>query len=72
MCARKINDIKPVIQSSRVCTRRVHDGFQMHAYMSGMQCQIWITCMQILSQGQQNTPYEHVHDSFRDIKCKSC
>ena len=25
-CARKIGDVKPTVQSSRVCTRRVHDA----------------------------------------------
>ena len=25
-CARKVDDVKPTVQSSRVCTRRVHDA----------------------------------------------
>ena len=36
-------------------------------------CQIWITCMQIVSQGQLNYLHEHVHvcDSSHDTKHKS-
>ena len=29
VCARKIGDVKPTMQSSHVCTRRVHDA-RMH------------------------------------------
>ena len=36
VCSRKIDDVKPNIQSSRVHTRCVHDSLQMHACMSGM------------------------------------
>ena len=38
-------------------------------------CQIWITCMQIVSQGQQNYLYQNVHvlkcDYPHDTKRKS-
>ena len=29
-CAHKIDDVKPIIQSFRVCTRRMHDSLQIH------------------------------------------
>ena len=29
VCPRKIGDVKPIVQSSRVCTRHVHDAL-MH------------------------------------------
>ena len=35
MCACKIDDIKPIVQSFCVCTRRVYDSLQMHPCMSG-------------------------------------
>ena len=40
---------------------------QMHVCQEDT-CQIWITCMQIVSQGQQNYLYVHVHagDSSHD------
>ena len=37
-CARKIGDVKPTVQSSRVCTRHVHDAlmhvakFELHLH----------------------------------------
>ena len=34
--AHKIDDVKPTVQSSHVCTRCVHDSLQMHVCMSGM------------------------------------
>ena len=58
----KINDVKPTMQSSRVHTRCVHDSLQMQACMSGMYTpNLDYACMQLLSQGQQNKLYEHVH-----------
>ena len=42
-CARKIDDVKPTVQSSRIHTRPVHDNLQMHTCMFGMHMQIWIT-----------------------------
>ena len=35
VCAHKIDDIRPIIQSSRVHTGRVHDSLYTHACMSG-------------------------------------
>ena len=35
-CAHKIDDVKSTVQSSHVCTRRVHNGLQMHACLSEM------------------------------------
>ena len=32
----KIDDVKPIILSSCVCTRCVHDSLLMHTCMSGM------------------------------------
>ena len=50
------------MQSSRVCTRRVHDSLQMHACKSGMYTpNLDYVCMQIISQGQWNKLYKHVH-----------
>ena len=34
-CACKIDDIKPIVQSSHVYTRCVHSGLQMYVCMSG-------------------------------------
>ena len=33
---RKIDDVKPIVQSSRVRTRRVHDSLQMHTCILGI------------------------------------
>ena len=50
------------MQSSRVHTRRVHDSLQMHACMSGIHTSsLDYACLQIVSQGQWNKLYEHVH-----------
>ena len=35
-CARKIDDVKPTMQSFHVRTRHVHNSLQMNACMSGM------------------------------------
>ena len=61
--ARKIDDdIKPTVQSSQVHTRCVYDSLQMHACMSGMHTpNLDYACMQIVSQGQRNKLYKHVH-----------
>ena len=62
VCARKIDDVKPTVQSSHVSTRCVHDSLQMHACMSGMHTtNLDYACMQIVSQGQRNKLYKHVH-----------
>ena len=58
-------------------TRRVQDSLQMHACMSGMYTpNLDYVCMQIVSQGQQNKLYKHVHvlrcNLPRDTRCKSC
>ena len=51
-CARKIDDVKPTVQNSRVCTRRAHNSLQMHTCMSGMHTSnLDYACMQIVSQG---------------------
>ena len=61
-CALKIDDVKPTVQISCVRTRRVHDSLQAHTCMSGMhKPNLNYTCMQIVSQGQWNKFYEHVH-----------
>ena len=36
VCACKIDDIEVLIQSTYVCTRRVHDNLYEHTYMSVM------------------------------------
>ena len=62
MCARKIDDIKSTVQSSCVCTRHVHNSWQMHVCMSGMHTpNLDYMCMQIVSQGQRNKLHKHVH-----------
>ena len=76
-CARKIDDVKPTIQSSCVRTRCVHDSLQMHTCMSGMHTpNLDYACIQIVSQGQQNKLYNHVHvlrcNPPRDAIRKSC
>ena len=48
MCARKIDDVKPIVQNSRILTRHVHDILQKHVCIHT--CQIWITCMQIVAK----------------------
>ena len=61
-CACKIDDVKPTVQSSRECTICVDDSLKMHACMSGMHTpNSEYACMQIVSQGQQNKLYKHVH-----------
>ena len=50
-CARKVDDIKPTLQSSRVCTRCV----EMH--MSDLD----YACKEIVSQEQRNKIYKHVY-----------
>ena len=76
MCAHRIDNVKPIIQSSRVYTRHVHDSLQTHACMSGMHTpNLNYVCMQIVNQGQQNKLFDHVHilwyDFPRDTRCKS-
>ena len=40
----------------------MHDSMHMHACMSGMHTpNLDYVCMQIVSQGQRNKFYEHVH-----------
>ena len=53
-CARKIGDVKPTVQSSRVRTRRVHDAcVHVASCMSGMHTlNLDYACMQIVSQEQ--------------------
>ena len=61
-CTCKIDDVKPTLQSSHVCTRCVHDSLQMHVSMSGMHTSnLDYVCMQIVSQGQWNKLYKHVY-----------
>ena len=75
--ALKIDDVKPTMQSFCVHTRRVHGSLQMHVCMSGM-CtpNLDYTYMQIVSEGQRNKLYKHVHvlrcNPPRDTRCKSC
>ena len=80
-CARKIDNIKPVIQSSHVCARRVYDSLQMHVCMSeihmpNLDCVHFVmhVCMQIVNQGQLYKLYKHCHvlrcDSPLDTRCK--
>ena len=87
-CARKIDDIKPTVQSSRVRTRHVYNSLQMHVCISGMHMPNLDlgprqtnrtnphTIMQIVSQGQWNKLYKHVHvlrcNSPSDARHKSC
>ena len=76
-CACKIDDVKPTVHCSRVCTRRVHNSLQMHACMLGIHTpNLDYACMQIVSQGQRNKLYKHVHvlrcNPCRDKKRKSC
>ena len=60
--AYKIDDVKPTVQINRVRTRHVHDSLQMHTYMSEKQSpNLDYVCMQIVSQGQWNRLYKHVH-----------
>ena len=75
-CACKIDDVKPTVYISCVRTRRVHNSLQAHVCMSGMHTpNLDYACMQIVSQGQQNKLYEHVHDlrcnPLHDIRHKS-
>ena len=57
--ARKIDDVKPTLQSSHARTRCVHNSLQMHACMSGMHMpNLDYACLQIVSHGQW---YKHVH-----------
>ena len=50
------------MQSSRVCTRRVHDSLQIHVCMSGVHTlNLDYVCIQIVSQGQLNKFYKYVH-----------
>ena len=75
--AHKIDDVKSTVQIDRVCTRRVHDSLQMHTCMSGMQMpNLDYVCMQIVSQGQRNKLYKHVHvlrcNLPRDTRHKYC
>ena len=61
-CARKIDDVKPTVQSFYVHTRCVQDSLLMHACMSGIHTpNLDYTCMQIVSQGQHNEIYKYVH-----------
>ena len=53
-CAHKIDDIKPIIQSTHICTRHVYYCFQAHMCLSVMhvpnlEC-VHLACMQIVSQ----------------------
>ena len=57
MCARKIGDVKPTVQSSCVCTRRVHDA---HVHVWNAHVNFGLR-MQIVSQGQRNKLYKHVY-----------
>ena len=55
-CAHKIDGIKPIIQSTHICTRRVYDSLQAHMCMSVMhvanlEC-VHFVSLQIISQGQ--------------------
>ena len=60
--AHEIDDVKPTVQINRVCTRHVHDSLQMHTYMSEKKSpNLDYVCMQIVSQGQRNRLYKHVH-----------
>ena len=64
ICAHKIDHDKPTVKSSKTCvrTRRVYDSLQMHTCMSGMHTpNLDYACMQIVSQGQWNKLYKHVH-----------
>ena len=76
-CTHKIDNVKPTIQSSCVHTRCVHNSLQVHACMSGMHTpNLDYACMEIVSQGQRNKLYEHVHalkcNPPRDTRRKSC
>ena len=57
----KIGDVKPTVQSSCVRTKCVHDARvhvrNAHAKIINLN----YTCMQIVSQGQQNKLYKHVY-----------
>ena len=69
--------IKPTMQSSRVSTRHVHDSLQIHVCMLGMHMpSLNYACMQIISQGQWNKLYKHVHvlscNPPGDTRHKSC
>ena len=54
-CARKIGDVKPIVQSSRVHTRRVHN---VRVHVRNAHAKFG---MQIGSQGQRNELYKHVY-----------
>ena len=68
--ARKIGDVKPAVQSSRVRTRRVHDALvhvrNAHAKFG----------LRMHANGQRNKLYKHVHvlrcNPPRDTRHKSC
>ena len=50
VCARKIDNVKPTVQSSHVRTRSVNASLQMHVCMSGMHMpNLDYACMQIVS-----------------------
>ena len=74
MCAHKIGDVKPIVQSSRVCTRHVHDACMnvRNAY-SKFGLRMHANC---ISQGQSNKLYKHVYvlrcNPTHDTRCKSC
>ena len=79
VCVCKIDDVKPIVQSSCVHTRHVDDTLQMLACMSGMHMpnlNYAASYMQIVSHRQWNKLYEHVHvlryDFPHDTRCKSC
>ena len=46
------------MQSTRVCTRRVHDA---RVHIRNAHTKLEYACMQIVSQGQQNKLYKHVY-----------
>ena len=60
-------DVKPTMQSFRVCTRHVHDA-RVHVRNTHAKL--------IVSQGQRNKLYKHVYvlrcNPPHDTRCKSC
>ena len=63
VCARKIDDVKSTVHNSRVRIRRVHNA-RVHVRMH--MPNLDYVCMQIVSQGQRNKLYKHVHV----LRCK--
>ena len=61
VCTCKIDDVEPIVKSTCVCTRCVHNSWQMHTCMSGTYTPI-LVCMHF-GLHANHTPrllYEHV------------